>query len=116
MSGPVAENIIGLSTQVPGRVIYLSNGPNRSYRIGKTTLSFEHTTLKETGFKLRESELIVQALKSIGPNRISPEVIARIQAWLPRPFRTKVVADAKTATGWVRAAILRLINEGEARG
>ena len=46
-SGPAAQNIIGLSAQVPARIVYLSDGPERSYQIGKTSLIFEHTALKE---------------------------------------------------------------------
>ena len=58
-SGPAAQNIIGLSTQVPAHIVYRSDGPERSYQIGKTPLVFEHTALKETGFKHRECALIV---------------------------------------------------------
>lgn len=39
-SGVAALNMLGLSTQVPGRWVYLSDGPNREYAIGKTLLVF----------------------------------------------------------------------------
>jgi hypothetical protein len=74
-------------------------------------LAFEHTALKESGVKLKESGLIVQALKSLGQEQITPEVIARIRAWLPELLRTKVLADTKTATGWVYSAIQQIIQE-----
>jgi len=48
------------------------------------TLVFEHTALKEAGFKLRESGLIVQALKSLGPDGVTPDVISKIRRWMPR--------------------------------
>ncbi|MCU1238901.1 MAG: hypothetical protein JWP63_6868 [Candidatus Solibacter sp.] len=32
--GATAQNLLGLSTQVPARVVYLSDGPNLTYRIG----------------------------------------------------------------------------------
>src|ERR1700681_2920909 len=48
--GATAQNLLGLSTQVPARVIYLSDGPDRSYTVGKTSLTFQHTALKEAGF------------------------------------------------------------------
>lgn len=104
-SGALALNLLGLSTQVPARAIYLSDGPDRAYKLGNTSLVFENTALKEAGFKLRESGLIVQALKSLGSERITPEVISKIRAWLPESLRKKVLADTKTATGWVYAAI-----------
>ena len=110
-SGATALNLLGLSTQLPARAVYLSDGPDRSYKIGNTDLVFKHTALKEAGFKLRESGLIVQALKSLGQERITPEIIAKVRAWLPTSLRPKVLADAKTATGWVYAAIQQIAQE-----
>jgi hypothetical protein len=110
-SGAIAENLLGLSTQVPAKAVYLSDGPSRTYRIGNTTLSFKHTALKEVGFKLRESGLVVHALKSIGREHITPEVIAQIRERLPEPLRTKVLMDSKSATGWVRAVLQRAAGE-----
>jgi hypothetical protein len=115
-SGATALNLLGLSTQVPARAVYLSDGPDRSYAVGNTSLVFEHTALKEVGFKLRESGLIVQALKSLGQEHITPEVISKIRTWLPRSLRPKVLADAKTATGWVYATIQQIAQEGELHG
>ena len=64
--GATALNFIGLSTQVPARAVYLSDGPDRAYQVGNSALVFEHTASKESGVKLKESGLIVQALKSLG--------------------------------------------------
>jgi hypothetical protein len=109
-SGATAANLLGLSTQVPARAVYLSDGPDRSYKIGNTTLAFKHMALKEAGFKLKESGLIVQALKSLGSERVTPEVISKIRTWLPEPLRAKVLADTRTATGWVYTAIQQIAN------
>lgn len=106
--GAAAQNILGLSTQVQAQIIYLSDGPDRSYRIGKTTLQFKNTALKEAHFKLKESGLIVQALKSMGPDRITPEIISKIRSALDPRLRSKVLADTKTATGWIYAAIQQI--------
>ena len=110
-SGATALNFLGLSTQVPTLAVYLSDGPDRLYQVGNMALAFEHTALKESGVKLKESGLIVQALKSLGQEQITPEVIARIRAWLPELLRTKVLADTKTATGWVYSAIQQITQE-----
>ena len=110
--GAAAQNLLGLSTQVPARIVYLSDGPNRSYQVGKTALSFDHTALKESGFKRPESSLIVQALKSCGQERVSPEIIAKIRLWLDPTLREKILADTKTATGWVYAAVQQICREG----
>jgi hypothetical protein len=59
-SGATALNFLGLSTQVPARAVYLSDGPTRVYQVGNMALVFEHTALKESGVKLKESGLIVR--------------------------------------------------------
>ncbi len=114
-SGPAAQNILGPSTQVPAKIVYLSDGPDRAYRINNTTLAFEHTALKEAGFKFPESGLIVQALKAFGPRGVTLEVLEKIRSWLDPKMRTKVLADTATATGWVYAAIQQ-ITQGEENG
>ena len=103
--GATAQNLLGLSTQVPARMVYLSDGPNRSYVVGKTTLAFEHTALKEAGFKLGESRLVVQALKAFGEGRITPKTISQLRKKFKPAIRQKILLDTKTATGWVYAAI-----------
>ena len=110
--GATAQNLLGLSTQVPARVVYLSDGPNRSYAIGNTPLAFEHTALKEAVFKLRESRLVVQALKAFGEKRITPKLISQIRAQFDRALRQRMLLDTKTATGWVYAAIQQIAKEG----
>jgi hypothetical protein len=110
--GATAQNLLGLSTQVPARVVYPSDGPDRSYTVGRTKLAFEHTALKEAGFKLRESRLIVQALKAFGEGRITPNVVTQIRGQFDSSLRQQILHDTKTATGWVYAAIQEIAKEG----
>lgn len=110
--GATAQNLLGLSTQVPARAVYLSDGPNRSYTVGRTKLAFEHTALKESGFKLPESRLIVHALKALGEDRITRKVITQIRRQFDSALRQRILLDTKTATGWVYAAIQEIAKEG----
>lgn len=112
-SGPTAKNLLGLSTQVPARHLYLSDGPDRSYEIDGTPLKFKHTALKEAAFGHRESALVVQALKSLGPNGVTPLHVARIRKWLRPALRAEILADTATATGWVYAAIREICREND---
>jgi hypothetical protein len=111
-TGPAALNLLGLSTQVPGRIAYLSDGPDRMYRVGGQALAFEHTVMKEAGFKYRESALLVQALKALGPDRISADTAGKLRVFLGG-LRAKVLRDTRTASGWIRDTILRICREDE---
>jgi hypothetical protein len=110
-SGPAALNLLGLSTQVPGRYVFMSDGPSRSYKVGGTEIQFRHTALKESGFKQWESQVIVQALKSLGEERIDDAAISRIRTWLDPAKRDKVLKDTRTVTGWTYEAIRRICLE-----
>lgn len=105
-----ALNLLGLSTQVPAQTVYLSDGPGKSYVIGNRKLTFKKRRLKESGFKLRESELVVQALRALGQERIDDNVRQKLsQQWTPELWR-KIVRDTKTAPAWMHG-IIRSISE-----
>jgi hypothetical protein len=112
-SGPVALNFLGLTTQVPARYVYQSDGPDRTYELEElskygltpVTIEFRQTALKESGFKHPESTIIVRALKALGESRIDDEVIAKVRAWLPAEKRNMVLRETQAVTGWVYEAI-----------
>lgn len=114
-SGATALNLLGLSTQVPGRYLYLSDGPDRTYQVGATELAFQHTALKEAGFKRKESALLVHGLKALGAEHVTLEVEAKLRTWLKPELRDKVLEDTRTATGWVRRVLNRAFGEGAER-
>ena len=107
-TGAAALNLLGLSTQVVGHMVYLSDGPNRIYIIWGQELAFEHTVLKEASFKLRESSLLVQALKTLGPDRITKDTTRKLRRFLGDNLRAKVMKDTRTASGWIRDTILNI--------
>jgi hypothetical protein len=112
-TGDAALNLLGLSTQVPGKYTYISDGPNRSYAIGSYKLAFRKTALKEIGFKHRESGIIVQALKSLGKERIAPEVLEKIRENIGTNLCHQILKDTKTVTGWVYDCIKDICRETE---
>ena len=106
-----ALNQLGLSTQVPAQAVYLSDGPGKTYEIGKRKLIFKKRALKESGFKHRESELVVQALKALGRDRIDSETRNKLAGALPAETWKKMIRDTKTAPAWVHEIILGIAEE-----
>jgi hypothetical protein len=103
-----ALNILGLSTQVPAQSVYLSDGPSKSYEIGKQQLVFKKRALKESVFKHKESELVVQALKAYGQERIDEKLQQKLaDKWTTEMWR-KILRDTKTAPAWVSDIILNI--------
>ncbi len=110
-SGDAALNLLGLSTQVPGKWVYLSDGPTREYEIGKHTLAFHKSSLKDVGFKYRESGLLVQALKALGKERVDEAVIATIRQRLDAKACERVLKDARSSTSWIYQIIKQVCGE-----
>jgi len=108
ISGDSALNLLGLSTQILAKHIYLSDGPNRSYDIFGTTLEFKKSALKEIGFKHKESSLIVQALKALGKDRITPEIINKIRKQTDPKKYNKILLETKSAKIWIYEAVKQI--------
>lgn len=110
-SGDAALNLLGLSTQVPGRWVYLTDGPSREYMIGTNMLAFKQSALKDVGFKHPESGLVVHALKALGRDRIDRSVIEQIQKQLSARDRDRIPRDTRSVTGWVYETIKKICQE-----
>lgn len=78
-TGITALNKLGLSTQVPLKVVYLTDGSARQIEIGNQTIQFKKTNPKNLSINHQLSNLIIQALKAIGEKNVSEEQIEKIQ-------------------------------------
>ena len=112
-SGDAALNLLGLSTQVPGRWVYLSDGSGREYKIGEQSLVFKKSALKDVGFKYRESGLVVQALKALGREHVDRKVTEGIRQHLEPKVRDRILKDTRPVIGWIYEAIKQICKEGD---
>ena len=110
-SGDAALNLLGLSNQVPGRWIYVSDGPSRMYEIGSDSLEFKKSALKDVRFKHQESGLVVQALKALGQDHVDQNVVERIRQQLESKVCDRILRDTCSATGWIYEVIKRICKE-----
>jgi len=109
--GDTALNMLGLSTQVVAKYVYLSDGPGRTYDILGTTLEFKKSSLKNIGFKYKESSLIVQALKALGKERITDDVIETIRKRIEPKMYSKILKDTQSSTVWIYETIKQICRE-----
>ena len=113
ISGDSALNLLGLSTQIVAKHIYMSDGKNVKYEINSTTLEFKKTVLKNIGFKYKESSFIVQALKALGKNHITSEVIDKIKKQIKPDMYNKILKDTQSSTIWIYETIKQVCRENE---
>jgi predicted transcriptional regulator of viral defense system len=72
-NGSVALNALGLSTQVPMNIVYLTDGSSRELYVGKRKIKFKKTATKMLMAKGRISKLVILALKEIGNGYVTIE-------------------------------------------
>lgn len=108
-SGNTALNYLGLSTQVSARHLYISDGPSRTYNIGSQSLEFKHMAIKETGLELRESRLLVQALRALGKDHISSDVIKKISDQIGDVPSGKILKDVQKVSVWIYKAVEEIL-------
>lgn len=99
--GDTALNLLGLSTQVPSQWVYVSDGAYKEYTFNNTTIKFKRTTNKEISKVSYKTALTIQALKALGKENITEQVISRLKKILTDEEKEKMLAESKSATSWV---------------
>ena len=78
-SGAAAANRLGLSTQVPAKPVYLTDGRTRQVRIGGMVFQIRHAAPKELSVASRTSAMVFQALRHLGREAVDEQAIARLR-------------------------------------
>jgi len=107
-SGAYAANLLGLSEQVPARVVFLTDGPSRVVQVGPTTLQLRHTTPRNMAAAGRPSGLVIQAFRHLGPEHVTPDRIARLRRTLPADDRRALLRDLTLAPEWMHRQLKKL--------
>lgn len=100
-AGAYAANLLGLSEQVPARIVFLTDGPSRTVRIGPTEITLRKTASRNMATAGRISGLLAQALKYLGKNAVTGEQIAHLRRAIPPKERASLVRDLRYVPVWM---------------
>ncbi len=114
-AGLYAANLLGLSEQVPARIVLLTDGTSRSIRAGPMQITLKGTSPRNMAAANRLSGLVIQAFKSLGPEHITPERLAHLRKTLPATARARLLTDLNLAPGWMRPMLRELAQEEATR-
>ena len=112
-SGAYAANLLGLSSQVPMKIVYLTDGRSRTVQIGKKQILLKQTTPRNMATAGRISGLVVQALRHLGRRYVDHEVMARLDRRLNVDDRKQLLKDVRYAPAWIADIMRRLGNNKE---
>jgi hypothetical protein len=112
-AGAYAANALGLSEQVPAKAVFLTDGPSRTVKIGASTIQLRRTTARNMAAAGRLSGLLIQALRELGKEHVTPERRQHLKRTLPADQRRELLKDLRLAPAWMHP-IFRELAEDDA--
>ncbi len=113
-SGAYAANLLGLTTQVPAKITYYTNGRTKTLILGPYSIQLLNRGPKTMDVEGRVSALVLQALRYVGKGGVTPEKIARLRAVLHKRDRADLVRALAHAPAWMKPVLQQIIDK-EAR-
>lgn len=101
-TGTHALNLLGLSTQIPLKLVYLTDGAPREIQIGKRSIKLKKTTPKNLIAKGKISKLAIQALREVGQKELTEELKQKIIDLLKKEKKKELEHDISLAPVWIR--------------
>ena len=110
-TGSLALNALGLSTQVPLNVVYLTNGSARKIDLGKRKIIFKKTSPRNLAAIGAISKLAIQALKEIGKDNLKEREKEIILEHLKKEDPYKLEHDIRMAPEWIRVIMRQAVSK-----
>ena len=101
-TGALALNQLNLSTQVPMRIVYLTDGTPRTIKIGKAEVRFRKAPLKLLAMKGKLSQLATLALRELGATGVDAEAAHKLVHTLTQEDLPILRHDASLVTAWMQ--------------
>ena len=100
-SGAYAANLLGLSTQVPMNMVYLTDGRTRTVRVGNRQIHLKRTTPRHMATAGKVSGLVIQALRHLGKKNVDSGIVKRLNHRLDDAARKQLMKDIRYAPAWI---------------
>ena len=110
-AGAYATNLLGLSEQVPAKVVFLTDGSSRTVKIGRQEIQLRRTTPRNMAAAGRLSGLLMQALRHLGKEHLTPVRVEHLKRTLPAKERQQVLKDLPLAPAWMHPLFRELAGE-----
>lgn len=105
VSGARAANALGLTTQVPAKTVFLTDGPSRQVRVGSQVVQLRHTTPRNLAGAGKTSGMVLQALRYLGRGVVDQGVVQRLSQILSVSDKLSLKRDGVHAPDWARPVI-----------
>lgn len=110
-TGVFALYLLGLTTQIPLKAVYLTDGSQREIKIGNRTIQLKKTVPRSFAIKDELLHLIVQAFKEIGEKKVTGEFLKMIQPHISQLKEQVLQTQLKYAPVWIQKTIKNLYKD-----
>lgn len=110
-SGAYAANVLGLSEQVPGKVVFLTDGPTGKIKIKNLVVSFKKTTVRNMHAVGSREALVIQAFKFMGQENIDDTMLEKARKLLKQSKRKDFEKNIQYAPRWIRVLLINLMEK-----
>lgn len=107
VSGARAANELGLSTQVPAKAVYLTDGPSKRVKIGRQEIQLRHVPSVRMAGAGTKAGMIIEALRYMGRD-LDPGAVKRLGSQLSAQDKRSLRDNAYAAPGWARPIVQRI--------
>lgn len=104
-SGAYAANLLGLSDQVPMKIVFLTDGPGRRLQIGNRHILLKRTTPRNMATAGRISGTVIQALRWLGQNNVDERITSILRGRLTNADKAQLLKDIRYAPIWITQII-----------
>ena len=107
-TGAYAANLLGLTEQVPAKVVFLTDGRSKRVRLDKLEIVLKQTSPRIMATAGSISGTVIQALRYLGKTHVTDDSVKRIDRRLSIADRQQLLEDIAYAPAWIGAIIRRL--------
>ena len=108
-SGAYAANLLGLSTQVPAKITYYTNGRTKTIKLGQHTIKLLNRGPKTMEVQGKTTPLVFQALSHFGKERVTHRMISRLQSTLTANDKAELKANLHHAPAWLQTVVKQIV-------
>ena len=108
-TGVYALNALGLSTQVPMKLVFLTDGAPREIKVGNRSIKFKKTTPKNLMAKGKISSLVIQALRETGKGKVKEDEEKKIIELLKKENEKHLEYDIQLAPEWIKKTMKKAL-------
>ena len=108
-TGSYAANAVGLSEQVPAKIIILTDGVPRKVSLGKLTLVFRRAAPRNLLGVGQRAGLVIQALRYLKGSADMPKHVDKLRKTLDADTKKSLASLAPELVAWMRPIAQEII-------